>query len=84
LPALTFTKILGDIDTVAIMGYAEAENRNEFIREYCTEVYGHYHPIMHHTVARAFKDTASIFGVDTGPRHTQRNDYRSIQMEALY
>lgn len=81
MPVLTMTKISGDIDTVALMGYAEAENRSEFIRDYCRENYGNAHMVLHKAVAGAIKQAAEVFNIDTTPRSYNRGrDYRSIQM----
>lgn len=84
MKALTMTRVLNDVDTVAMMEYAQAEDRNIFIREYCNETYGYHHMLLHKVVGAAFKEAASVFGIDTNPRHSKRNDYRSIQMEAIY
>ena len=65
---LTMTRIHGDIDTVALMGYADASNRNDFIRGYCRETYGHWSLPLHKAVAGAFKESADIFAINTAPR----------------
>lgn len=81
---LTMTKIIGDVDTVALIGYAEANNRREFIRDYCRETYGNVAPAVHGAVARAFREMAEQNQIDTSPRMSSRLDYVSINQMPIY
>lgn len=68
MASLTMTRISGDIDTVALMGYADASNRNDFIRNHCRENYGYWSLPLHKAVAGAFKESAEMSGISTAPR----------------
>ena len=74
---LTMTRILSDVDTVAMMGYNEAANRSEFVREFCRENYGAANPELTGAVNRVLRDTTKIFTGSTGDR-------KAIGTEALY
>lgn len=84
MKALTMTRVLGDVDTVAMMGYSQAANRNEFIRDYCNDTYGYHHVLLHKLVGSAFKEAANVFGVDAGPRRDRSNGRRAVQMADIY
>lgn len=74
---LTMTKIMSDVDTVALIGYNDSPDKGEYVREHCREHYGSAAPIITAAAAKAFRDTAKIFSGSSGNR-------RAIQMEELY
>ena len=84
MTVLTMTRIIEDVDTVALIGYSEAENRREFIRDYCRETYGNVAPQVHGAVARAFREVAEQNQIDTSPRMSSRHDYRNIGTMTLF
>ena len=77
MKVLTMTRILSDIDTVAMMGYTDAPDRNEYVRDFCRENYNHAGPVVTSVVAKAFRETTRVFS-----GHSEQR--RSIQMESLY
>ena len=77
MKVLTMTKIMSDVDTVALIGYNESPDKAEYVREHCREHYGTAAPVIAGAVAKAFRDTSRVFTEPSGNR-------RAIQMEELY
>lgn len=78
MKVLTMTRVLSDIDSLAMMEYTDAADRPAYVRKFCRANYGAANPELTAAVNRAFFDAV------TGSQVSARTYAKSIGTEALY
>jgi hypothetical protein len=81
MQTLTMTRIVSDVDTVALMEYAEAENRSQYVSQFCRENYGEVPMSVRFMAGRAFKEAAQNMGITSARRRNY--DYFSIGVNEI-
>jgi hypothetical protein len=79
MQVLTMTRIVGDVDTVALMEYAESENRHQYLNDFCRENYGEVPLHVRMMVGRAFREAADMHSISLRPKRNR--DYFSIGLD---